>query len=192
MTISKEILEELHLERVPEPRYDVPIPRSPEEVQASVNHRKAVACVDPLETAAFERFIPDGVVIDQTIDSRSFAPGCTFAVCVPTERPAPVNEKITAATGITNEINRQNHFLELAIWIKRAYDEYGATGMSAPLVFRTEGGPDALGRPTQAMIGAICVFDRKVENMNDVGLVAPKSDITPDPEGLVSALSTTQ
>lgn len=196
MTIGADILKELKLERIPVPRCETPTPRaSISDAAAIINHRKALAFVDALETAAFERYIPDGIVINTDLDAHFYVPSWTYAVCVPTDRPAPVTPQVTLATGITGEINRQNQFLELALAIKRAYDEYGARGMSKPLIWRTSGAPDALGRPTLPLLGAIVVFDRRPPDgqtindmMNDVGVIAPKEDITPDPLGLQKAL----
>lgn len=197
MTIDANILKELHLERIPQPRYDVPIPRaSIEDGTALINHKKAMSCVDVLETAAFERYIPNAIIIDKSLDARVFIPGWSYAICVPTDRPTPVNSKVTTATGITSQINRENHFLELAVCLQRAYDEYAARGMSPPLIWRTSGALGADNRPTIPLLGCSVVFDRRPTDgrsaediMNDVGIIAPKEDITPDPEGLENALS---
>ena len=196
MTTGADFLKELHLERIPTPRMEVPIPRaSMANAGQLVNFKKALSCVDPIETAAFERFLPGDVKIDQSLPNRHFVPGWSYALCVPTDTPLPVNERITFATGAGSQPNRENCFVELAIGLRRAYYEYGARGMSQPLVWRTSGAPGSDGRPTAALLGVCVTFDRRPPDgetsealMNDVGLIAPKADIVPDPEGLKKAL----
>lgn len=184
MTMSFDILNDLNLARIPTPRMEVPTPRDTADASATVNFKKALRCVDPILTARFSNYVPGKIVIDQSIDTRNFKPGWSFAICIPTDVPPPSTPAVLASTGISSEMTLENFLIELAIWLERAYLEYGARKMSPPLIFQTGGGKLPGGTPTRPLLGAIVTFDRTppdgqtVEDMmNDVGMVAPKEDI---------------
>lgn len=195
--MTADLLRELKLEKIPQPREAVPSPRA--DIRNSsqiINFKKAVACVDALETAAFERFIPDGVSVNQQVDTRTFVPGWSMAFMVPTDRPVPMNEKLAALMNVklTDASTKAAYFAELGTQIRRAYSEYGARSISPPLVFSTSGAKTEIGKSTTPFIGVIVTFDRtppdgltELDLMNDVGVLADVSDITPDPDGLEEA-----
>jgi hypothetical protein len=195
--MTADMLRELRLDKIPQPREAVPSPRA--DIRNSgqiINFKKALACVDALETAAFERFIPDGVTVNQSVDTRTFVPGWSMAFMVPTDQPVPMNEKVAAAlkVNITDASTKAAYFAELGSQIRRAYSEYGARSISPPLVFSTSGAKTEVGRRTTPFIGVIVTFDRtppdgltELDLMQDVGVLADVADIKPDPEGLEEA-----
>lgn len=195
--IDANILKELHLERVPEPREAVPMPRATYRDSSNIiNFRKALSCVDSLETAAFSRFIPDNVTVNQQIDTRSYVPTWSLAFMIPTDQPVPMNEKVAAflKVKITDAHTKEAYFAELGAQISNAYSQYGARAISPPLVFSTSGAKTETGKSTTPFLGVIVTFDRtppdgqtQLDITNDVGVMAEQIDITPDPEGLAEA-----
>lgn len=135
---TEETLKALGLDRLPDPRYEVSEgPKLPTGTEL-VNFRKALMCVDALETAAFSHYIPDSIVIDQRIDTRAFKKGYSEAICIPAYGPIPgVARKTTHATGITTHGDRHNRFLWLANDLKGYYDYKGAKACSPPLLAST-------------------------------------------------------
>lgn len=184
LMITAETLKELHLKAEPESRYD--LPKEPEDgaraetSAASVNFLKAVSLVDYLATAKFQRFIPDEIQIDASVDTYGFVPGYSHAVMVRTDIPVPTSKKLTASTGIRGVKDESDFMLWLALELRRAYAEFGASGCSKPLIFRTNGHDH-----TVPFIGVIVKFVLKPKDgqtiadlRNDWGVVAPKSDFT--------------
>jgi hypothetical protein len=106
---------------------------------AMLNFKKALQLVDPLETAAFERYLPDGIVIDQSMDAAAFHPEASKCISFRTDLPIPSNTRVFASTGIGTEQNAQNQYLWLAQELGRHWEELGARAMAPPLVFRTNG-----------------------------------------------------
>lgn len=149
-----EALEDLGLSEPPKPRWETTAGFSDLNARELVNFKKALACVDPLDTAAFEHYIPSGVVVDKAIDTRAFTRGWSRAIVIPTDVAIPSGPLVERATGIGTEPNARNHYLFLAIEVKRHYDELGAKAMGPPLVFRTNGGGGA--RP---LLGVIMKLD---------------------------------
>lgn len=173
-------LRELGLKRIPTPRAAAPPPRAGIEDAAKLfNFRKALSCVDPLDTASFSRYIPEKIVIDHSLDPRRFVPGWTYAICVPTDVPVPSNDVVYRATGISSSPTKRNFYLELAGSLLRAYNEYGARAMSRPLIFRTSGY-----QGTRPLMGVIVTFDRtppegctQEDIMARVGVLAEHDDL---------------
>jgi len=134
----EEVLKTLGLDKLPDPR--IPVPDShPPPGNGLLNFKKAVQLVDYLETAAFTKYIPDGVNIDQSMDSASFDPEASRCISLRTDLPIPSNRKVFGATGIGAEPNAQNHYLWLAQELGKHVEELGARAIAPPLVFRTNG-----------------------------------------------------
>ena len=135
-----EALKTLGLDRAPDARIpglweqDAPPPG-----RAMLHFKKALQLVDPIETAAFAKYIPDGVVIDQEMDARQFHRDYSKCVMLRTDQPIPSNRRVFAATGIGTEPNAHNHYLWLAQELGRHFLEMGAAAIAPPLLFRTSG-----------------------------------------------------
>jgi hypothetical protein len=150
-------LERLGLDKAPEARLpglweqDAPPPG-----KALLNFKKALQLVDPIETASFEKYIPDGVVIDQAMDTRAFNPEASRCVMLRTDQPIPSNYRVFRSTGIGTEPNTNNHYMWLAQELGRHILELGARAISPPLIFRTSGS-----NGTVPFIGLIMKMDTR-------------------------------
>jgi hypothetical protein len=133
------IKQKLGLDKLPDPRVEVPHELPQPGRGDLVNYRKAVALVDPIETAAFEKYLDTELVIDQEMDTRAFSPEQTRAVTIRTDLPIPSNTRIFRSTGIGSEVNSHNYYIWLAKEIKRHWVELGCRAISRPYVFRTSG-----------------------------------------------------
>lgn len=156
-----EIAADLGLSQLPGPRYD-DIPKAqpdPEEAGCVMRFKKALTLVDPIATAAFSRYIPDMIPIDQSLDSRGWSRGYSFAVNIRTDKPIAVNRKITAATGIGKGANEKNWYQLIAQRMLQLYIEMGAYCMSPPLIYRTTVKERRSG--AIPMLGAIFKFGRR-------------------------------
>ena len=136
---QKEILSSLGLDRPPTGRYEVGVPHTVPIGSRLLNFKKALQLVDPIETASFGRYIPNDLVIDQSIDTRVYNPDTSRMVPIRTDLPIPTGPKVERATGIGAEPNAHNHYLWLATELKRHVVELGASAVSPPLIFRTHG-----------------------------------------------------
>jgi hypothetical protein len=150
------------------PRYDdLPKAMDPVDSAKRANHRKALKLLDSIASAAFMRYLPDRLQIDKTLDARVWRDGYSFAATTRTDMPLPVNQKITAATGITSFPCEKNWYNLLAQKIMLYYDYYGARGISPCLVFRSRGEKTKMGRyygaafNIAAMVGVLFKLDRK-------------------------------
>jgi hypothetical protein len=184
-----EVAHELGLDTLPVPRYD----NLPEVSDAAwavekFNFQKAIYCVDPLMSAKFMgQSFPPSIPIDQSIDPHVFKRGWSQSSWIDAAKPIPVNDKITAVTGITMYPNETNWFGWIALSLKWAFDESGARAMSPVLIYRTEGilkqvpgfrKRQRLGK----LIGWIYTLDRtpkdglRMEDMvKNVGILHPSS-----------------
>jgi hypothetical protein len=133
----KEALDDLGLSEEPAQRWET-TPGIP-DLGGLVQFKKALSCIDPLDTAAFEHYIPDSVVIDQAIDTRAYVRGWSRAIVIPTDVPIPTGPMVTRSTGIYSEPTAPNHYRWLALEVKRHFDELGARAIGPPLIFRTSG-----------------------------------------------------
>jgi len=148
--LTGEALKKMGLSEAPKPRYDdLPAPLGSPDISKLVNHTKAKMLVDPILTAKFARYIPDAVIVDQSIDSLSFRPDWSFCLTVRTDIPPPVNALMTRVTGIRPIIDDGNFML----WIGREIENYantlGTFRIGPPQVFRTAD-----------LMGAMVKYDR--------------------------------
>ena len=171
-----ELARAMGLDAPPRLRMEAPAAAPPSEFRPKFY--KALMLVDQIETWAFERFLPDFIVIDQNIDARIHSPELSFAVCVRTDIPPPSNLKIWNATGIQPDTNTaENQYRWLAVEVGRHYRELGAVAMGLPLVYRTNGKKGLI----VPYLGAILKFDRtpkdgqlREDMMADVGVLVPR------------------
>lgn len=156
-----EVVKELGFASMPVPRYeDLPKTHDVSAVQEKWNFMKALTCVDVLASARFMNYLPNGIVVDQSMDPRSFKRGWTTALKLDTSQPIPVNNKITAATGIGHELNESNWYTWLAQHLWWYYQESGAKAISPCLVFRTRGEKKRRRWVARPMLGVTCMMDR--------------------------------
>jgi hypothetical protein len=174
---QQEILSKLGLDRPPTGRYEVGVPHSQPSGSQLLNFKKALQLVDPIETASFGRYIPNDLVIDQSIDTRVFDPENSKMVPIRTDLPIPSGPKVYRATGIGSEPNAHNHYLWLAQELRRHVIELGARATSPPLIFRTHGYGG-----TVPLLGAMFTLDTRPPTgltKDDIGanwaLLAPKA-----------------
>jgi hypothetical protein len=161
-----ELAREFGLDSVPQPRVSVPQRTPPIPSWFKPKFFKALQLVDQIETWAFERFIPAGCVIDQSIDARILTDDIELhaAVLVRTDMPPPSNDLIWRATGVKpsghpEAMSTENFYRWLAIEVANEYRRIGARAMGVPLIFRTKGDPK---NPVVVpYVGAICKFDRR-------------------------------
>ncbi len=115
-----------------------------------LRYRKVLSLIDPIETAAFERYIPWGIQIDQSLDARVFHPEYTRAISIRSDVPIPTAARIEKSTGIGAAPTAHNHYLWLATELVRHRDELGFAACAPPLIFRTNGAEG-----TQPLVGWI-------------------------------------
>jgi len=178
-----EVAKELGLADVPRPRYDdLPEVHDLPTVREKWNFMKAVALVDPLASAAFMNYLPSRLVVDQSINPREYRQGWSWCTHVRTDKPIPVNRKITAATGIGHGRNEKNWYGWLAQWVLRVYTELNARSVSPCLVWRTRGERKRGRYVIVPVLGVIFKLDRtppdgrRIEDMvNQMGLLHPSA-----------------
>jgi len=137
-----EIKRQLGIDKLPPPRLEgLPDVADVQRLsgRGALRYRKLTSLIDPIETAAFVRYIPSDVCIDQTLDGRVFHPENSIARSIRTDIEIPVVPKVTAATGITAAPTAENHYIWLAGLLKWAKDELGFAACAPPLIFRTNG-----------------------------------------------------
>ena len=178
-----EVAKALGMDSIPKPRYDdLPAVHDVSSVQERWNFMKALACVDSLGTAAFHKYLPDRLVIDQQMNAREFRRGWSYAIHLDTSKPVPSNRKIKAATGIGTGRNESNWYGWLAQWCMRAYEELGARKMAPPLLWRTRGEKLHGRYAIVPVLGVIIKLDRtppdglRMEDLaGSVGILHPSS-----------------
>lgn len=181
---ERELAREMGLDAPPTPRTAIPTANRPIPAWFKPKFYKALELVDMIETYAFERFIPNHLVIDKAMDARAYAPDNSFAVCIRIDKPPPSDDRIWRATGIKptwhpEALQADNLYRWLGIEVARLYTEYGATSMAPPLVFRTKGSRwNPLIIP---ILGAVCKFEIKVP----MGLT--REDVYPNIGALIPA-----
>jgi hypothetical protein len=136
-----EVAHALGMDAIPIPAYDdLPEAHDGAVAQQKFNHMKAMQLVDVLASHVFMgQFMPSSIPIDQAMNARDFKRGWSQAVCIDTSLPIPVNEKITAATGITAIPCERNWYGWLAQNVEWAFKESGARAMSPVLIVRSRG-----------------------------------------------------
>lgn len=152
---------------------------TPNRDPSTVRLWKALQFVDSIESAAFERYIPTKIVIDQSLNSYSLTVSNTFGAAVRTDVPIPSHVKIEKATGIGATPHAHNHYLWLAQILAKHWDELGPIGCSRPLVWRTYGG-----KGEKPFVGLIFHLDFLPGNRLNTGanwaLLTPKTHESTD------------
>lgn len=154
---KEEVLQKLGLDKMPEARMKGLEQREIPSGGGMLKWKKACQLLDAIESAAFMRYCPDGIVVDQSLDPTSFDPSHSRIISIPTDRPAPVNPKITRATGISANNTAQDQYLYLWTEVVRYVMELGASAISPIRVFRTSGAEG-----TVPLLGAVFKLDYKI------------------------------
>lgn len=137
---QEEVLKNLGLDKMPEARLPGSDPVGNVNPRSNIVFKMAVQLIDPIESAAFMKYLPDWIVVDQSLDPRSFDPDHSRAMSLFTDAPIPMHPKISKALGMTSEPNAQNHYIWLAQDVARHVVELGASAISPVHIFRTSGG----------------------------------------------------
>jgi hypothetical protein len=116
------------------------VDKAPPSATSMMTFKMAVSIVDPIESAAFMRYLPDRIRVDQDLDARDFSPDHSRAISIFTDEAIPLHPKIARALGMTEEPNAHNHYIWLANEVDRHLNELGAVSVSPVLIFRTSGG----------------------------------------------------
>ena len=137
----EEVRRELGLDSLPVPRYeDMPEVSDAAWAMEKYNFQKALKCVDNLASAQFMgQYLMPSCIIDQSIDPHAFRRGWSQSSYIDAGVPIPVNKKITAATGITSDMNESNWYTWVAQNVAWRFEESGARAMSPVLIWRTSG-----------------------------------------------------
>jgi hypothetical protein len=170
------ICKELGIDDLPASRYDdVPEEHPPVTGSGLMTYKKVLALIDPLATAAFEKFIPAHIVVDQSFSAREFHPFLCKAISFRTDLPVPSNDLIYRSTGVPAGIGEKAWYPWLAVELQKMYDGFGAQAISPPLLWRTNGYEG-----TVPLIGFIVKLDirpKAGETLEDttasMGLLAP-------------------
>jgi hypothetical protein len=186
--LTAEILRECGLAEVPKIRYeDLPGPVGSTDTSRLVNWAKARQLVDPLMSARFERFIPDDIVIDLTIDTSSFKDEWSICPTVRRDIKPPVNDLVTRQTGITESLDLDNLMRWLALEIGNIATAFGTKRMGRPMVWMTTQKDESRG--IYPLLGVMCKFDRtppygmtQDEMTANLGVLTPPPIESMDPE----------
>lgn len=162
----QEIARQMGLDKPPTPRVTVPEDNAPVTKEWSPSFYKAVRLIDPIETAAFERFIPDFCVLDLAIDTRIFKRGMSHLASVRIDMPPPSDDRIAATTGVLSRrhpdaMSRPNFYRWLGIIVADWYRQINAEAMGVPLIFATRAPKNGARNPWNPIVpilGAICKF----------------------------------
>ena len=196
---EQELAEAFGLDRVPENRYeDLPTPNKPSSMAGLITFKKSLMLVDHLRTVASHRFLDDRMVIDQAMDAGFWSPEQSWAVCVRTDVPPPVNERITNATGIRATMNDPDYFRWLNSKLYETYQLVGALAMAPPLIWACGNRrwlKDAKLRAAGAvpLMGVIAKFKLGGTRAN-LGVIVPAADkdsIDPQHRVVLDATDTT-
>ena len=175
---KEEILKELGLDKLPAPRVDAPT--GPGGLRGSVKWIQCRDLVDPLETAAFHEFLDPSIVIDQSLDAKTWVKDACFGAAIPWKREIPSNYRIWRSTGIGATPHAKNLYLWLAAVVKAQWDLLNVRAVAPPLVFRTNGHDG-----TEALLGCLLKFDmrrRAGEGPASLALLSEKKIPKIDPE----------
>jgi len=136
----EEIRKELGLDKLPEARLPGAEPAGNTNPRSNITFKMAVQLVDPIESEAFMRYLPDWIPVDQSLDPTSFDPQHSRAMSLFTDEKIPMHPKIARALGMTEVPHAQNHYIWLAQDVARHISELGAEAVSPVRIFRTSGG----------------------------------------------------
>ncbi len=186
--ITAEILRECGLTEAPKIRYeDLPGPVGTPDTSRLVNWAKALQLVDHLLSLKFEKFIPDWLVIDTSIDVQSFKDEWSICPTVRRDIKPPVNDLVTRQTGITASLDLENLMRWLALETGNIANVFGTKRMGRPLVWMTT--EKDLSRGIYPLLGVMLKFDRTppdgltVDEMTaNLGVLTPAPIESMDPE----------
>lgn len=136
---KEDVLKELGLDQMPEARLPGSAPAGNINPRSNMKFKMAVQLIDAIESAAFMKYLPDWIVIDQSLDPRSFDPEHSRIMSLFTDIPIPMHPKIAKALGMTDQPHAQNHYIWLAQDVARHISELGASACSPVHIFRTSG-----------------------------------------------------
>lgn len=136
----EDIRKELGLDKLPEARLPGAEPAGNLNPRSNITFRMAVQLIDPIESEAFMRYLPDWIQVDQSLDPTSFDPGHSRVMSLFTDQKIPMHPKIARALGMTDQPHAQNHYIWLAQDVARHVVELGAAATSPVRIFRTSGG----------------------------------------------------
>lgn len=167
---------ELGIDKLPALRYDdVPEEHPPVTGGGLMTYKKVLALIDPIATAAFERFIPAHVVIDSSLSARDFHPFLCKGISFRTDLPVPSNDRIFRSTGVPGGVGEKAWYPWLAVELQKMFDGYGARAVSPPLLWRTNGHEGTV--PLLGFIVKLDIRPKDGETIEDttasMGLLAP-------------------
>lgn len=146
---KESVLADLGLDQMPAPRLKG-LEHATPTGGSMLKWKKAVQLIDEIESGAFERFIPNGLEIDMSMDPRSFNPDHSRVISIFTDIPIPMVERISQSTGMTEAPTAENHYLWLALEVDRHVIELGAEACSPIKIFRLTGADG-----TRPLLGAM-------------------------------------
>ena len=136
----EEVRKELGLDKLPEARLQGAEPAGNINPRSGITFRMAVQLIDPIESEAFMRYLPDWIPVDTSLDPTTFDPDHSRVMSLFTDAKIPMHPKIARALGMTEEPHAQNHYIWLAQDVARHLSELGAAATSPVRIFRTSGG----------------------------------------------------
>lgn len=137
---KEDIKKALGLDKLPEARLKGSEPAANTNPRSNITFKMAVQLIDPIESEAFMRYLPDWVQVDRSLDPTTFDPDHSRAMSLFTDEKIPMHPKIARALGMTEEPHAQNHYIWLAQDVARHITELGAVAISPVRIFRTSGG----------------------------------------------------
>jgi hypothetical protein len=178
--ITAESLKKMGLTEIPKIRYDdLPAPIGSPDISKRVNCGKSKLLIDPILTAKFAGFIPDELIVDQTIDTLSYKPEWSTCITIRRDVAPPVNPLITRVTGIKPNVELENLMRFLAVELRNQAVYYGTLRIGPPYLWITNGKDEANG--IYPLIGLMVKFDRTPPDAQvsddlvaDLGLLRPQ------------------
>lgn len=136
----EDIRRQLGLDKLPEARLKGAEPTGNINPRSNITFKMAVSLIDPIESEAFMRYLPDWIQVDQSLDPSSFDPNHSRVMSLFTDQRIPMHPKIARALKMTDQPHAQNHYIWLANEVARHITELGAVATSPVRIFRTSGG----------------------------------------------------
>jgi hypothetical protein len=172
-----ELAQQMGLAEVPKPRYEtIPKENDPINMGRWLNFKKMVEiCTDTILTNSFWPFIPDCVVIDHSMDPRTYTGDNCFAAMIRTDIPVPVSEQITRATGITGTMEFRNFLVWMGLILKEHWTALKPRAMAPPLLCRGAGGREYRKIPgARPFLGMAMKFDLRPPDAQTAADIRPE------------------